>query len=120
MIRQYNIPFEEEVMPLFIGGVSVVGLIALVIGCLLLYRNRHALCLFLGHMASMAAAMVFLIRCLFGGRLGIVVPDFHASEFQSLNLGFFGVFWAFSMMFLVLMMLTLRKNGASLSENRTK
>ena len=34
MIRQYNIPFEEEVMPLFIGGVSVVGLIALVIGCL--------------------------------------------------------------------------------------
>ena len=120
MIRQYNIPFEEEVMPLFIGGVSVVGLIALVIGCLLLYRNRHALCLFLGHMASLAAAMVFLIRCLFGGRLGIVVPDFHASNFHSVNLGLFGVFWAFSMMFLVLMILTLCKNGASLSENRTK
>ena len=57
MIRQYNIPFEEEVMPLFIGGVSVVGLIALVIGCLLLYRKRRALCLFFGHMASLAAAM---------------------------------------------------------------
>ena len=111
MIRQYNIPFEEEVMPLFIGGASVVGLAALVIGVLLLYCHRRALWLFLCHMASLAAAMVFLIRCLFGGRIGIVVPDFHASEFQSLNLGLFGVFWAVSVGFGLLMILALRKQN---------
>ncbi len=110
MITQYNIPFEEEVMPLFIGVVSVVGLAALVIGVLLLYRNRQALCMFLCHIASLAAAMVFLIRCLFGGRLGIVVPDFHASEFQSLNLGLFGVFWAVSVGFLLLLIHAIVKN----------
>ena len=119
MIKQYNIPFEAEVLPLFIGGVCTVGVIALVIGCLLLYRNRRALCFFLGHIASMAAAMVFLTRGLFGGRLGIVVPDFHASTFHSVNLGLFGVFWAISMMLLLLMIFALRKNGASLSEHRT-
>jgi len=111
MIRQYNIPCEEEVMPLFIGGVSVVGLIALAIGILLLYRHRRALWLFLCHMASLAAAMVFLIRCLFGGRIGIVVPDFHASEFQSLNLGLFGVFWAVSVGFGLLLILVLKKQN---------
>ena len=113
MIEQYNIPFEAEVLPTLIGGVSTVGAIALVIGCILLYRNRRAMCFFLGYLLSTAAAMAFLIRGLFGGRLGIVVPDFHASNFHSVNVGLFGVFWAVSVAFLLLTIAAGKKSGGS-------
>ena len=68
--------FESEVIPLFIGGVIVV---------------------------SMLAAMFFLVRCVFAGRLGIDTISAYgdSSPFNSVNIGLFGVCWAISVCFVL-------------------
>lgn len=77
--------FESEVIPLFIGGVTLVTLIELIAGCIMLKGEKENRELFLGHVVSMAIAMVFLIRCIFGGRLGIDVTKAYgdAAPFNS-------------------------------------
>lgn len=89
--------FESEVIPLFIGGVCIVSLLELVIGCCLL--KKKTIPLFIGNVISMAIAMVFLILCIFGNRLGFVRVDDSASN--SVNIGLFGVFWTVSVVFLL-------------------
>ena len=95
--------FESEVIPLFIGGVTLVTLIELIAGCIMLRGEKENRELFLGHVASMAIAMVFLIRCIFGGRLGIDVTKAYgdAAPFNSVNLGLFGICWFISVCFLL-------------------
>lgn len=97
--------FESEVIPLFIGGVCVVSILELVIGCALLKNQKKTRSLLIAHVVSMAIAMVFLIRCIFAGRLGIdtTIAYGDASPFNSINIGLFGLFWALSVFFVILM-----------------
>ena len=96
-------PFESEVIPLFIGGVCVVTLLELVIGCALLKGEKGTRRCWIGHVASMTIAMVFLIRCVFGSRLGIDVTRAYGdvSPWNSVNIGLFGVCWTLSVGFLL-------------------
>ena len=99
-------PFESEVLPLFLGGVCLVSLLELVIGCVLLKGERGTRRCWIGHVASMTIAMVFLIRCIFVSRLGIDVTRAYgdASPWNSVNIGLFGVCWAISTGFLLAML----------------
>lgn len=96
-------PFESEVIPLFIGGVCVVTLLELVIGCRVLRDENTIKPLFIAHVVSMTLAMVFLFRCIFGTRLGIDVMSGYgdASPFNSINIALFGVCWTVSVVFLL-------------------
>ena len=96
-------PFESEVIPMFIGGVGIVSLLELIIGCAILKEKKEARSLLIGHVISIAVAMVFLVRCIFGNRLGFDVTAAYgdASPFHSVNIGLFGVFWAISVCFLL-------------------
>ena len=104
--------FESEVIPLFIGGVIVVSIIELLIGCLLLRERKETRALLIGHVVSMLAAMFFLVRCIFAGRLGIDTISAYgdSSPFNSVNIGLFGVCWAISVCF-VLAIIGSSKNG---------
>ena len=93
--------FEAEVIPLFIGGVSIVSILELVIGCILLRRQKKALLCLIGHALSMGTAMVYLIRCIFGNRFGSI--HFIESISNSVSIGLFGVFWSVSVCFLLAM-----------------
>lgn len=96
-------PFESEVIPLFIGGACGVTLLELVIGCRVLKGKRNLRSLFIAHVVSMSLAMVFLARCLFGTRLGIDVLRAYgdASPFNSVQIALFGVCWTASVVFLL-------------------
>lgn len=91
--------FEAEVIPLFIGGAAVVSILELVFGCLMLKRQKKARSRLIGHVVSMAIALVFLIRCIFANWLDIELGI--ASISNSVNIGLFGVFWAISVFFLL-------------------
>ena len=91
---------ESEVVPLFIVGVCIVTLLELIAGCMLLKNQKKTRTHLIAHAISMAIAMVFLIRCLFGKRLGITYGD--SSAFNSVNIALFGIFWAISVVFLLL------------------
>jgi len=93
--------FEAEVIPLFIGGVSVISILELVFGCIVLQKQKKARNRLVGHAVCMAIAQVFLIRCIFANRLDIEVGI--ESIFNSVNVGLFGVFWAISVFFLMSM-----------------
>lgn len=85
--------FEAEVIPLFIGGASIVCILELVFGCMILKQHKKARYFLIGHIVCMAAALIFLIRCIFAERLGINLGI--PSISNSVNIGLFGVFWAF-------------------------
>ena len=109
-------PFESEVIPLFIGGVCAVTLLELIIGCRVLKGNQNLRSLFVAHVVSMSLAMVFLARCLFGTRLGIDVLRAYgdASPFNSVHIALFGICWAVSVGFLlVLLSSKAKKNSCS-------
>lgn len=91
--------FEEEVLPFFIEGVLIVSILEIIIGCFLLRADKKSMLLFIGNVLSMILAMLFLICCVFGNRLGIVSE--YASPSNSVNFGLFGVFWAVSVGFLL-------------------
>ncbi len=91
--------FEAEVIPMFIGGVGVVSLLELIIGCWVLKRDKRIIALFVGNVMSMIIAMIFLVLCIFGNRLGFVHE--YASPSNSVNIGLFGVFWTISVGFLL-------------------
>ena len=91
--------FEAEVIPLFIGGVCIVSLLELLIGCRILKRDKKSMALFIGNVISMIIAMFFLVCCIFGSRLGF--SHGYASPSNSVNIGLFGVFWTISVGFLL-------------------
>ena len=91
--------FEAEVIPLFIQGVCTVSLLELVVGCWLLKRDKKIMALFIGNVMSMIIAMIFLVLCIFGNRLGLV--NEFISESNSVHIGLFGVFWTISVGFLL-------------------
>ena len=90
---------ESVKVPLFIGGVCIVSLLELIIGCCFLKKEKKTIPLFIGNVISMAIAMVYLILCVFGNRLGFVRVGDSASN--SVNIGLFGVFWTLSVVFLL-------------------
>lgn len=91
--------FEAEVIPVFIWGVCIVSLLELIVGCWVLKRDKKIMALFVGNVMSMIIAMIFLVLCVFGNRLGFV-HEF-ISESNSVHIGLFGVFWTISVGFLL-------------------
>lgn len=91
--------FEAEVIPLFIGGASMVCVLELVFGCLMLRHRKQARNRFVAHVVCMAAALFFLIRCIFANWLQ-TVPGI-SSISNSVNIGLSGVFWAVSIFLLL-------------------
>ena len=88
--------FETEVIPLFIGGVTVVSVLELFFGLMLLRRRRDVRKLFAGHVISMALGFFFLTRSLFANWLDIQYSN-------SVNIGLFGLLWMVSVGFVVAM-----------------
>ena len=105
-------PFESEVIPLFIGGVCLVSLLELICGCSILKSQKKAPGLLIAHVVSMGLGMIFLVRILFPSFLGIDPTAAYgdSSPFNSVNLGLFGVCWAFSVLFLLGLLLEKPKN----------
>ena len=85
--------FEAEVFPLMIAGVLVVTALELFFGLALL-PEKSARRKLIGHALWMLAAFFFLLRCVFGGRLGVeaAIPSIS----NSAGLGLFGICWAIS------------------------
>ncbi|MBQ7923401.1 MAG: hypothetical protein IJ325_12655 [Clostridia bacterium] len=93
--------FEAEVIPIFISGVSTTLLIELITGCVLLKQKKKARNFLIGHVISMAAAVLFLIRCIFAKQLSINTIPAILSNTNSINIGLFGVFWTVSVLFIL-------------------
>ena len=93
--------FEAEVIPMFIGGCAAVSLLELAAGWVLLKDRPHSRICLVGHVISMAIGLFFLIKCIFGDRLGLIGGI--ASIDHSVSIGLFGVFWFFSVLFLLSM-----------------
>ena len=93
--------FESEVIPLFIGGVILISAFEAIAGWILLKGKKETRALLIGHVVSMLVAMLFLIRCIFAGRLGIDTISAYgdASPFNSVNIALFGICWAVSVCF---------------------
>ena len=91
--------FESEVIPLFLFGTAFVSLVELIVGCRILRHNKRALIPFIGHVLSMAVALIFLSRVLFGERMGIYagIPSID----NSIGVAMFGVCWMFSVILIL-------------------
>lgn len=88
--------FEAEVIPLFIGGVIVVSILELILGCLYLKEQKRARSLLIGHVVSMALAFAFLVRSIFANWLQVEFEI--ASISNSVNIGLFGLLWMISVL----------------------
>jgi len=86
--------FEAEVIPLFIGGISIVSILELIVGCIMLRKLQKARNSLICHAVSMFIAFVFLIRSIFANWLNANVGIKSISN--SVNIGLLGVFWAIS------------------------
>lgn len=91
--------FEAEVIPMFIGGCIAVSVIEFAVGWFTLRARKNARNLFAGHVLSMALGLFFLIKCIFGDRLGLTGPI--ASIDHSVSIGMFGLCWLVSVLFLL-------------------
>ena len=91
--------FEAEVIPLFFVGISIFTVLELVVGCILLKGRKKARNCLVGHAVSMAAAFFFLTRCIFGNWLDVELGI--ASISNSVNIAWFGIFWALSVVLLL-------------------
>ena len=100
--------FEAEVVPLFIGGCIIVSLLELVMGWFLFQGHKKARSYFVGHVVMMVLALFFLVKCLFGARLGFDLGI--ASISNSGSIGLFGVFWTFGVLLMLEAVDTLRKD----------
>lgn len=92
--------FEAEVIPLFIGCSTFVLVLELLAGLALLKGRGGARFTFAAHVCSMALALFFLVRCIFPRWLGLGIEPYDSAS-NSVNIGLFGVFWAFSVVELV-------------------
>ena len=102
--------FEAEVIPLFIGGVSIISIIELVVGFSFLKRKK-ARNLLIGHTISMAVAFIFLIRSMFANWLGVDFEYIIPSIYNSVNIATFGICWAISILFLLSLIIDLVTEG---------
>ena len=91
--------FEAEVLPMFIGGCGLVSIMELAVGWAFLNRQRRAMAYFTAHVFSMGVALWFLVKCLFGSRLGFV-PGIESIS-NSVNVGLFGLLWFASVMLML-------------------
>ena len=91
--------FEAEVIPLFLAGISIFTVLELVVGCILLKGRKKARNCLVGHAVSMAAAFFFLARCIFANWLDVELGI--ASISNSVNIAWFGIFWALSVVLLL-------------------
>ena len=91
--------FEAEVIPMFIGGCIAVSLLELVAGWVMLSGNKPARRAFTGYVVSMALGLFFLVKCIFGDRLGLIGGI--ASIDHSVSIGLFGLCWTASVLFLL-------------------
>lgn len=107
--------FEAEVIPLFIGGCTMVCLVELAAGWSLLKEQRQVRGFFTGHVLAMAVGLFFLVRCLFGDRLHLI--DGIASIDHSVSVGLFGVFWMASVL---LLLAALRQKNPSFGDQRPR
>lgn len=89
--------FEAEVIPLFIGGCIAVSALEFAVGWFTLPKRARGP--FAGHVLSMALGLFFLVKCLFGDRLGLAGPI--ASIDHSVSIGMFGLCWAASVLCLL-------------------
>ena len=97
--------FEAEVIPLFLVCASIVSISELIIGCLLLRKQKVARNRLIGHAISMTIALLFLARCIFANWLGFFPPI--ASRSNSACIGLFGIFWAVSICFFLSVVVSL-------------
>ena len=86
--------FEAEVIPLFIGGVLVVSIMELIVGCVFLKDKKVARKKFILHVITMLIAFAFLVRSMFANWLNIKYNI--ASISNSVNIGLFGILWCIS------------------------
>ena len=91
--------FEAEVIPLFIAGCIAVSALELAVGWFTLRGRKDARARFAGHVLSMALGLFFLVKCIFGNRLGLTGPI--ASIDHSISIGLFGLCWTASVLFLL-------------------
>lgn len=91
--------FEAEVIPMFIGGCVFVSALEFAVGWFTLRERKSARRLFAGHVLSMALGLFFLVKCIFGSRLGLAGPI--ASIDHSVSIGLFGLCWLASVLFLL-------------------
>ena len=91
--------FEAEVIPMFIGGCIAVSARELAVGWFTLRGRKDARARFAGHVLSMALGLFFLVKCIFGNRLGLTGPI--ASIDHSVSIGLFGLCWTASVLFLL-------------------
>ena len=91
--------FEAEVIPMFIGGCAAVSALEFAAGWLILRSRKAARDRFAGHVLSMALGLFFLVKCIFGNRLGLTGPI--ASIDHSVSIGLFGLCWTARVLFLL-------------------
>lgn len=91
--------FEAEVIPMFIGGCIAVSALEFAAGWFILRERKGARGRFAGHVLSMALGLFFLVKCIFGNRLGLTGPI--ASIDHSVSIGMFGLCWTASVLFLL-------------------
>lgn len=103
--------FEAEVIPLFIGGVLFVSILELIVGCLMLRRNKSARLALVGHVVFMLAGFFFLVRCIFANWLNLEygIPSIS----NSVNIASFGICWMISVFCILSMVSRLRENHSS-------
>jgi len=90
---------EAEVFPLMIAGILAVTALELLFGLPMLKGEKSAGRKLLGHALWMLAGFFFLLRCVFGSRMGAeaAIP----SITNSASMGLFGLCWAVSVACLV-------------------
>ena len=91
--------FEAEVIPMFIGGCIAVSALEFTVGWFTLRNRKSARSCFVGHVLSMALGLFFLVKCIFGNRLGLTGPI--ASIDHSVSIGLFGLCWTAGVLFLL-------------------
>ncbi len=104
--------FEAEVIPLFIGGISIVSSLELIIGCIILKKLPKARNGLISHAVSMVIGLVFLIRSIFANWLNVNLGIKSISN--SVNIGLFGIFWAisvFSILYTISIIINSSKTG---------
>ena len=91
--------FEMETVPLFIGGVVLVSVVELVVGCILLRAKKRAIVFFISSVLASILGFCFLIYCLFGDRFDLKAGIISISN--SVSIGLFGLLWFVSVMLLL-------------------
>jgi hypothetical protein len=101
--------FEEEVMPLMIGGVLLISALEAAVGWVFLRGRKSARGKLLAHTLLMLGGFYFLFRCIFASRMGIAADI--PSISNSAAMGLFGLLWAGSVACIIAVVSELTKGG---------